>query len=151
MTAYKIETKEFGLSDNGIHLLRKRFNYKTIDYKDIDLLIVETDKELNNWILLFVVGLGLSIFSIWYIYRLFLSFNNNDVIYADEIVVPVLPLLTGIYFIYSSTKTGQIIKVTTKDKQLKKLSLADLEKHKSTHELTSILRDKLHGRLKINL
>src|SRR5882757_4340076 len=128
MTDYKVETKEFGLSDNGIHLLRSKFNYKTIEYKDIDELTIQKDRELNNWALLLLIGLGLFLFSIWYAFRLFKIFDDNDtsVIYIEEIVVPVIPFLAGIYFIYSSTKTGTVMKAKTKDNWHRKLSLADL-------------------------
>jgi hypothetical protein len=36
MTNYDIESKDFALSPEGIHLLRNRFNYKTIDFSDIN-------------------------------------------------------------------------------------------------------------------
>ncbi|NOS92617.1 MAG: hypothetical protein HOP30_11885 [Cyclobacteriaceae bacterium] len=150
MTDYLLETREFGLSDKGIHLLRSRFNYQTIDYNDIDELVIEKGKELNNWALLLVIGLGLLLFSFWYSFRLFGILDSGEVrvIYIEEIIVPVIPFLAGLYFTYSSTRNATIMKVKTKDTWLKKLSLADIEKDKNMDKLKSILHNKMPGRLK---
>lgn len=152
MNNYLIETREFGLSDKGIHLLRSRFNYQTIDYNAIDELVIEKGKELNNWALLLVIGLGLLLFSFWYSFRLFKILDRSEVrvIYIEEIIVPVIPFLAGLYFMYSSTRNGITMKARTKGTWQKKLSLADIEKDKNMDKLTSILRDNLQGRLKLN-
>lgn len=152
MNNYLIETREFGLSDKGIHLLRSRFNYQTIDYNAIDELVIEKGKELNNWALLLVIGLGLLLFSFWYSFRLFKILDRSEVrvIYIEEIIVPVIPFLAGLYFMYSSNRNGITMKARTKGTWQKKLSLADIEKDKNMDKLTSILRDNLQGRLKLN-
>lgn len=153
MNNYLLETREFGVSDKGIHLLRSRFNYLTIDYNDIDELVIEKGKELNNWVLLLVIGLGLLLFSFWYCFRLFeiLDGSGLTVIYIEEIIVPVIPFLAGVYFTYSSTRNSTIMKIKTKGTWYKKLSLANLEKDKNVNKLTSILRDNIQGRLLVNL
>ncbi|MBL3655477.1 hypothetical protein [Fulvivirga sediminis] len=42
------ETNEFGLSQEGFHLLRDRFNYKTYPYSEIDKIRIETGKALEE-------------------------------------------------------------------------------------------------------
>jgi hypothetical protein len=56
MINYYFKTTEFGLSDKGIHLLRSGFNYKTIDFIDIDELKIERGKVLHNWFVILLIG-----------------------------------------------------------------------------------------------
>jgi hypothetical protein len=57
MGQYYFRTKEFGVTDKGIHLLRGGFNYETIAFAQIHKLEIRRGKELNNWFAILVIGL----------------------------------------------------------------------------------------------
>lgn len=151
MTEYHFETREFGLSDKGIHLLRSRFNYDTYNYSDIDTISIEKGKELNNWVIILALGLCLTSFSIWYSLRLFDILDNNEVnvIYIEEIIIPLIPFMLGLYCLYSSTRNGIILRVKT-SKKANKFSLKEIEKLNKLEDFKKILKDKLQTRVKIN-
>jgi hypothetical protein len=60
---YKFEAEQFGVSDDSIHLLRNRFNYQTINFKEIDSVTIKTGKDLKNWVivLLYIVFICFSL------------------------------------------------------------------------------------------
>ena len=115
MNNYYFETREFGVSDNGIHLLRSRFNYETIEFHQVHNLTIEKGKELNNWLAILVIGLALVSFSVYYALRIFSIIDNNEVnvIYIEEILVPLIPFMLGGYCLYSSTRNGTILRLRT--------------------------------------
>ncbi|UZR97838.1 hypothetical protein [Chondrinema litorale] len=63
---YIFESDFFAISDQGIHLLRNRYNYKTLDFKEIEQVILEEGKLVNNWILLYTIGLIAVGFAVFY-------------------------------------------------------------------------------------
>lgn len=153
MTKYYFETREFGLSDKGIHLLRSRFNYETFEYSDIDILTIEKGKELNNWLVILIIGLSMISFAIWYSLRLFNIIDNDEVnvIYIEEILVPLIPFMLGIYCLYSSTKNGTIVRIKTAKNKTEKLSLREIEKLDKLEEFKNLLKEKLQTRIRTNL
>ena len=70
---YHFETEEFGLSDDGIHLLRSKFNYDTIEYRQVASVRVVSDKELNNWLAILIIGLSFLAFSVYYSIKMYLA------------------------------------------------------------------------------
>lgn len=113
MKHYKFSTREFGISDTGIHLLRSNFNYSTINFKDITSLEIGRGRLIRNWIFVFIFGLSLIVFSIYYAYGLIVVFNDPGVkrIYLEELMVPFLPALLGGFCIYSSSRKGIVMKI----------------------------------------
>ena len=45
---YDIHAKDFALSADGVHLLRNRFNYKTISFNDINAAGFKRAVETKN-------------------------------------------------------------------------------------------------------
>jgi hypothetical protein len=113
MKHYKFSTREFGISDTGIHLLRSNFNYSTINYKDITSLEIGRGRLIRNWIFVFIFGLSLIVFSIYYAYGLIVVFNDPGVkrIYLEELMVPFLPALLGGFCIYASSRKGIVMNI----------------------------------------
>ena len=130
MNQYYFETREFGVSDNGIHLLRSRFNYETIEFNQVDYLIIGKGKELNNWLIILLIGLALVSFSVYYSLSLFNIIDNNEVnvIYLEEILVPLIPFMLGGYCLYSSTRNGTILRVKTIKNKVDKFPLKEFER-----------------------
>ncbi len=113
MKHYKFSTREFGISDTGIHLLRSNFNYRTINFKDITSLEIGRGRLIRNWLFVFIFGLSLIAFSIYYAFGLIDVFNDPSVkrIYIEELLVPFLPALLGGFCIYSASKKGIVMKI----------------------------------------
>lgn len=151
MTEYYFETKEFGVSDKGIHLLRSRFNYETIGFDEISTLSIAQGREVNNWIVLFVIGLGLFLFSIYYTLGMYNIIMGNEVItiYIEEIIIPVLPFLIGAYFFYASTRNGLMLIVDTIQGKRKRLPLKELVKEGQSALFQQWLREKCSSKLSI--
>ncbi|WP_028980277.1 hypothetical protein [Sporocytophaga myxococcoides] len=113
MKHYKFSTREFGISDTGIHLLRSNFNYSTINFNDITSLEIVRGKLIRNWIFVFIFGISLIAFSIYYAFGLIDVFNDPSInrIYIEELMVPVLPVLLGGLCIYASSRKGIVLKI----------------------------------------
>lgn len=152
MNNYYFETREFGVSDIGIHLLRSRFNYETIEFNHLDNLTIERGKELNNWMAILIIGLCLFSFSIYYSLKLFNSVNSNEVnvIYFEHILVPLIPFMLGGYCLYSSTRNGVVLRIRTIKNKTDKFPLKELEKDNKLESFQDFLKKKLNTRVKIN-
>lgn len=152
MNEYLFETSEFGLSDKGIHLLRSRFNYETIDYADVSALTIEKGKELNNWLVILIIGLGLFSFAVYYTFRLFSVLTNHEVavISTEEILVPLIPFMMGGYCIYSSTRNSTVLRIKTVKDKRNKLSLKELAKDNKLQDLQQFLKDRVSTKLTVN-
>jgi hypothetical protein len=153
MANYHFETREFGISDHGIHLLRSRFNYETIEFNQVDSVTIEKGKELNNWIVILILGLVLVSFSVWYSLRLFNIIGNNEVnrIYIEEILVPLIPFMLGGYCLYSSTRNGTILRVRTIKNKAEKFPLKELDKENKLRPFQEFLKEKLNTKVKVNV
>lgn len=148
MTNYHFETKEFGISDTGIHLLRSRFNYETIEFTQLESLRVEKGKELNNWVVVLIIGLALVSFGVYYCLRMYdiLDTGAVRVVNIEELLVPLLPLLMGGYCVYSSTRNGIILRVRTVKGKAEKFPLKELEEDDKLNALKDFLKGKLTAR-----
>ncbi len=153
MNLYKFETDEFGLSGSGIHLLRSRFNYETIDLAVIDNIIIEKGRQVNNWIGLLVFGLVLFAFGsymgIRIIYEYFFAYNFTR-FYIEQFVLPVLPLCIGIFSIYISIKRGPVILITAKNKR-KRFSIGQLKRKSQIDDLITFLKENELTKNKLNV
>jgi hypothetical protein len=142
MKTYKFETNQFGISEAGIHLLRSRFNYETIAYKDIDEIRIERGRQVNNWVILLVLGWSFliagSVFGYKLLYEFFLG-NSVSVFYFEQFLVPVIPIMLGVYMVGSSLKVGWNIKVITKDRS-KSLSIEEIKKKTELNEFLNFLK-----------
>lgn len=140
---YLFETNEFGLSKESFHLLRNRYNFKTYQTQEITSLLIEKGKQINNWILVFIIGLSLVAFSIYYSVNLF-NFVMDDetrMIYIEQFVIPLLPLLIGGYCLYESLRTGPVIRLELKDDKTKSFPLARVKKDNRMDLLMVVLKD----------
>ena len=145
MSSYDFEATDFALSNKGVHLLRSGYNYTTIEYESIEKATIKRGPEINNVVLVFVLGIGLVAYALFQSLYVLGLFKNPDVrvIYIESIVLPVLPGLLGFYLIYIATKKGPILIIeTSKTKQ--KLRLRDLIKSNKMEDLRNYLSQKLY-------
>jgi hypothetical protein len=146
MPPYHFETSQFGISDQGIHLLRNRFNYQTINFDQVGRLTIEKGKALKHWPLTLIIGIALITFAVYYSLALFniLSDEQGPAIDIYEIVAPLMPFLLGLFCVYFALRKETILKVSTSQMREKRLSLSELEKGKEMDNFQNFLKAKLN-------
>ena len=148
MNKYYFKTSEFGVSDNGLHLLRSGFNYKTISYLDIKRAGIVKGKELNNWLIIFLIGLVILLAG------LFLTIRVIDLLMTDQVTrgrwrlgyLCLMPIGGG-YFIYQSFQTGLLLKLELTDNKTIKFPLKDIVKDGRLGEFEKLFKEKLQSKL----
>lgn len=142
-TTYTYEAERFAVSENGLHLLRNRFNYETIAWNTIETVEVRNGKDLRNWLWVLCVGVALAGYAIYDIFYILFIFNdpNTHKIYAERLVLPVIPLALGLYSIFIALRNTRVmvIKGTTKTYSL---SLRYLIKSNQYSEFISFMQKK---------
>jgi hypothetical protein len=115
---YSFSTTYFGLSSQGIHLLRNGYNYKTIGFEDITSMEIRNGWEMKNWLWVLLVGVLLAGYGIFDIFQIIGLLNNPTVhdIKIQRLLIPVFPLLLGVYSIVVALRTTRIMEVKCKDK-----------------------------------
>jgi hypothetical protein len=142
MTNYHFRTKEFGISDTGIHFLRSGFNYETILFSEINEVKIERGKELHNWIIILLLGAVLLIFGIYIsipIINMIIHFNFEGPRSAQIILFLTIPFV-GAYFVYNSFRTGILLKINYKQNKTHKLPLKEIAKEKKLDEFITMLK-----------
>ena len=111
MTPYQFQFEDFALSDEGVHLLRNRFNFKTIAYDQIETAIVDRRTEIKNALLVFILGAVMLCFAFYQSRWVFQLFNDPHTykIYIESIVIPLFPAALGIYCIYIALRKGPVL------------------------------------------
>lgn len=124
---YTFQTTQFGINDEGLYLLRNRFNYKSYDRHQVVSFELKQGKEYSNWKVLIALGIALIIFAIYYSLGLLEFFNqsNGGRIYIEELLVPFLPTCIGLYLLFISFKNTINLIVVIKNEKLQ-LSLKEL-------------------------
>lgn len=147
MSHYTFETSAFGLSDEGLHLLRSGYNYKTIAYHDIRKVTLKRAAAIKNVLLVLLLGVALLVFAIYQAIRVYESFSSPDVhtIAIESILLPVLPLFLGNYCMYVALKRTSILLVRYKGGR-KKLPLKAIVNTDHGPQLVTYLQEKLGAR-----
>lgn len=129
---YAFETDLFGVSDNGIHLLRSGYSYKTIPFAEVAHARIARGNELHNWGIILMIGLALLAFAVYYVMRMVVVIGNDQVdrIYVEAIVVPIIPCMLGGFCVYSATRQGLVLTIRTTSGKNHKLPLRELEPSK---------------------
>ena len=132
--------------------MRNRFNYKTINFSDIDKASFTRAVETKNVVLTLIAGALLLAFAAYQAIGVYEEFNDPEVyhIYIESIVVPVLPLALGLYCIYIAVKKVPLLIIELKGEKYK-LSLKDFKKGSGTVGLANYLKEKLRERFYDNL
>ena len=115
MNLYKFSTREFGVSNEGIHWLRSGYNYKTIAFTDVRSITIGKGKQISNWIVALLFGILLVCVGL---YVLFYACNalyagTVRVFYPEQFAFAAIPLFIGTYSLFMSLKKGIIIELGT--------------------------------------
>lgn len=137
---YNFETDQFGLSKDSIHLLRNRYNFKTIDFDKIDSIEIKNGKDLKNWILVLLIGLGLLCFVFYDLIRIYEYYQESYIIYIERLLIPLFPFLLGVYSVIISFRKSQIMIVSHGNKKFY-LSLRQLVKSNTFEQFNLTIKD----------
>lgn len=143
MHKYQFKTQEFGVVDNEFHLLRNGFNYKRIKFSEINLIEIERGKEVNNWIIIFLLGLILVIPGIYVLINISRVFLYDD--YTARQMWGILMLLfmpvVGGYFIYSSLQMTTVLRIYYNGNLSKRFTLRALVKNGDIENFKRFIRE----------
>jgi hypothetical protein len=148
MSKYEYELTDFALSENGIHLLRNRYNYKTITFQDLERVRIKRGAEIKNSLLSFIIGVALFSFSVFKGISIYQDFTDPAVhrIYIESIILPLFPALIGLYLVYASIKRGPILQIE-QGRARYKLRLKEIQKNNQAENLKLFLCEKLSSKL----
>lgn len=152
MTTYNFKTSEFGLTTEGVHLLRSDFNYKTIRFSEIKRIKIEKGKELHNWWLVFLLGAALIGLGVYLSLGTIKILIDGDISprHARMIFLLLIPVAGG-YFVYNSLQTGLILKIECVDGERDMFPLKDIIKKQKLKELKVFLNDKIGTRIEVSV
>jgi hypothetical protein len=142
-SVYTYEAEKFAVSEEGLHLLRNRFNYETISWNTIASLEVRDGKDLKNWLWVLFVGVVLTVYAIYDIYHILFIFNDPNVhrIYVERLVLPVIPLSLGVYSIFIALRNTRVMVIKGASKTYF-LSLRYLIKSSQYSEFITFMQKK---------
>lgn len=144
MINYNFKTKEFGISDRGIHLLRSGFNYKTINFSEINNIQIERGKELHNWWVIFIIGAALIVFGVYLsVGTIRALIDGNIAPYHSRMIILLFIPVVGGYFVYNSLQTGLVLKIYCADGNKDMFPLGEIVKNKKMKEFKIYLADKI--------
>ncbi|HMG91039.1 MAG TPA: hypothetical protein VK589_13330 [Chryseolinea sp.] len=150
MGQYYFRTKEFGVTDSGIHLLRSGFNYETIAFSQIHKLEIKKEKEIHNWIGILVIGLILLAPGIYFAINIINVLIHGDISpRGARMVLLLLIPLVGVYFIYTSLQTGTILQINYGKDKKDQFPLRQIIAEKQMDDFKLLMKDKLSVKFRV--
>src|ERR1044072_5920717 len=142
MTNYQFQTNEFGISNDGIHLLRSGFNYETIGFSEISKIKIERGREIHNWFLVFIIGAVLIIGGVYLSIQTIKILIEGNVAprNARMIFILLIPVVGGL-FVYNALQTGTVLKIEYSNGKKDMFPLRIISKEKKLNEFKAFLRD----------
>jgi hypothetical protein len=116
-------------------------SYEFMPLTSIRSINIRKGKDLKNWWWVLIIGLALAGYGIFDILQIFGILNDEEThtIYVQRLVLPVIPLLLGLYSIYISMRNTQVMMVNT-DKKKYRFSLRELVKKKEYNSFCKFLQ-----------
>ena len=152
---YGFESEKFGLADDSLHLLRSRFSYQTFHYDEVKSIVIENGKQVERWMVLLIMGVGMSAFSLYFGYVVFGAFYSREItrIYIEELIVPIIPFVLGFICIYAGLRNGPTMKVEFRDAPSIRFPLGGSKKRGELDALIAFFQssDSLKNKTSINL
>ncbi len=144
--SYSHQTSEFGLSNEGVHLLRNNYNYKTISFLTITHMEIKEGKDLKNWLFVLSLGFALLAFALYDMYQIYGIYNDPGTykIYIERLLVPFFPMVLGGYSVVIALRNSTILTFESEGKSYH-LTLRALSKNNVMDEFTRELRSNYPG------
>lgn len=138
MTNYLFKDQYFALSETSIHLLRNGYNYKTLPFSTISSVKFKRGNGLKNRYLLIVLGIGMILFAIFYLFQVYNFFNSviQERFYVEELFIPLFSSALGSYILYASSKQEALLIVSSE--KIHTLTIKELNQG----DLISFLKSK---------
>lgn len=138
---YKFTSEKFAISDEGFHLLRNEFNFKTYKLADLSAIRIRKGFDLKNWLFVLCLGVFLIGFAINDSITIYNIFNNPDgIIYIERFLIPIFPLALGGYSLIISLRRSAVMDLNLINEK-KRFSLRKLDKLDKTGKLISFLKE----------
>lgn len=150
MASYDFQTKEFGISNQGIHLLRSGFNHRTITFSEIESARIVKGMKIRNGWLVFLLGTIMIVFGVYLSIGTInaLMSGNIEPRHARMIMFLFIPIIGG-YFTYNSLQMGLVLKIDCSNGDRDMFPLDEIIKKKKVKELRAYLVDKLGTRVQV--
>ena len=148
---YIYQTKYFGVSNDGFHLLRNGFNYKIFAFEDVKELDIKKGKGVKNWAFLLCFGVVCTACALYYAWGVF-DFLNGDEggrIYIEQILIPFFPLAIGVFSIFMALRSTEVVIVHLQHKK-EQLPIKELIKAGKLNDFVELMNSKL-GSSKVNI
>ncbi len=141
MKKYLFKTAELGITENGIHLLRSGFNYRTIEWADVRSVRIEKGMLSYNW--LAVLCIGLLVISVGiYVGSMIFHVGTESRQAARLMSGALMILIAGFYFTYSSLERGFLFKITHGNKKEERFPLRELIARQQISEFKNFVTRK---------
>lgn len=137
---FTYETDQFAISAKSIHLLRNRFNYKTLYFSKVQTLVIRKGMEHKNWILILSIGIALLAFVVIDFLEIYNRWYAAQVIYIERLLIPVFPLLLGSYSVVVAFRKSMVM-IVHDDKKRYYFSLRQLTKEKKYEAFASEIKN----------
>ncbi len=142
-TDKSIATNYFRLSNEGIHLLRNKFEYKFISYDQIKMYEIKRGKVAKNWLVILILGIAFIIGAYYFGEGIILSFlYDSNPLYIEAIIAPTIFLIIGIYMLYMSLKKELLLYFKTAAKSYK-FSVRQIKQENRLGDLNQLLNMKV--------
>ena len=140
---YLFEDEYIGVSETHLHLLRNRFEYKTITIAEVETVTLKIGKAVKNWLILLIVGSIMLCSGIYFAYGVVEFFFSKVKRSIDifEVVFPIFLVFVGGNFIYESLKKEKILEFKIGD-QNHKFSIKYFEQQNQLEPLLEHLSKK---------
>jgi hypothetical protein len=140
MKNYLFETPEFGITEAGIDLLRSKFKYGTISWEEVNAVKISYGKELRNWWIIFLIGIGLIILGGYLCFRTLdiLTHKEEPLKYIKMLQFPLI-LLIGGFFTFTSLRSGPLLHVNYANYKRLVFPIRNIAKNKSLDEFKSFV------------
>lgn len=137
MSLYQFETDQFGISEQGIHLLRSGNNYQTFEFEEIGEMTIEKGNQIANWLLSLTFGIVLILVGLYVAYTVlaeYFFYDRVHTFYVEQFLFPVFPLFVGSYLVYMASRIGLVLSIEVNGKT-RKLPIENLRKQNKIEEL----------------
>lgn len=112
MKQYLSATDEFGITESGIDLMRSKFHYATINWKEINALKISHGKELRYWWVILIIGIALLLLGAYFTFRTFdILLNKEHPMNYVKMLQFLLILLIGGFFVVTAFRSGPLLHV----------------------------------------
>lgn len=118
MSKYKFTTREFAVSNEGFHLLRSGYNYKTIAFADVQSMMIGRGKQISNWLMALLFGIALISVGLYVlVYACYAFYLGKVTVYVEQFAFAAIPVFIGAYSLFMALKKGAIIELTMANKK----------------------------------